>query len=165
MLFIWLDGSEQCKNADLLSTCFMLLTLFIVIPHPRTEGKFISPPSLTWKISPPDSAAGFNSCPFRRPGQKVCFHECSATWGFSHFRCFTTSHTTPRSRQHFQSSWLQLHNCHCPTSMRAVDSDSNTLFHHYFFFWNILMCYFGPIPKFPVANYHYNGTQEQHPLQ
>lgn len=28
-----------------------------------------------------------------------------------------------------------------------------------------LKCYFGPIPKFPVANYHYNGMQAQHPQQ
>ncbi len=76
MLFIWLDRFESWKNAGLLSSFLLLtlLTLLIVVPHLKTEGKFISPPPLTRKTSPPDSAGGFNSHSFRRPGQ-----ECVST--------------------------------------------------------------------------------------
>lgn len=130
------------------------------------------------------SAGGFNYCSFSQPGQKVCFHNCSAIWGFSLFRCSPASRTTPRSNQHFQSLCPQLHNfgwsakynlmcvlwIHIITFVMygCADCSLNTLFHsslihliwkHFVLFW----CYFGPIPKFPVPKYHYNGMQSQHP--
>lgn len=38
--------------------------------------------------------------------------------GFSHFRCSTTSQTTPRSNQHLQSLCLQLRNFECTNSCK-----------------------------------------------
>lgn len=102
-----LDESELRKNADLLSTCFILFQLFIVIPHPRTEGKFISPPSIIWKTSLPDSAAGFNSCSCSQPGQK-CVSTGVVTHGAFHIsgvllyltQLLEASNTSSRSRSY-----------------------------------------------------------------